>query len=92
MQAGAYQNSTYVVGVAKAGSEDGFTLFGDSCIIDPNGHVVANTITEEDELITAECDLDLCTFGKETIFNFASHRRDEHYSLITNQTGVIAPD
>jgi predicted amidohydrolase len=92
MQAGAYQNSTYVVGVAKAGKEDGFPLFGDSCIVDPNGQVVAKTKTEEDELITAECDLDLCTFGKETIFNFANHRRVEHYSLITNQTGVIAPD
>lgn len=92
MQAGAYQNSTYVVGVAKAGNEDGFPLFGDSCIVDPNGHVIAHATTEEDELVVAECDLDLCNFGKETIFDFARHRRIEHYGLITQQTGVIAPD
>ena len=92
MQAGAYQNSTYVVGVAKAGNEDGFPLFGDSCIVDPNGHVIAHATTEEDELVVAECDLDLCNFGKETIFDFARHRRIEHYGLITEQTGVIAPD
>ena len=30
MQAGAYQNSTWVVGAAKAGSEDGFDLMGGS--------------------------------------------------------------
>ena len=92
MQAGAYQNSTYVVGVAKAGNEDGFPLFGDSCIVDPNGHIIAHATTEEDDLVVAECDLDLCNFGKETIFDFARHRRIEHYGLITQQTGVIAPD
>lgn len=92
MQAGAYQNSTYVVGVAKAGNEDGFPLFGDSCIVDPNGHIIAHATTEEDELVVAECDLDLCNFGKQTIFDFARHRRIEHYGLITQQTGVIAPD
>ena len=91
MQAGAYQNATYVVGVAKAGNEDGFPLFGDSCIVDPNGRIMAHAETEEDELVIAECDLDECTFGKETIFNFDKHRRTEHYGLIVEQTGVIAP-
>ena len=37
------------------------------------------------------CDLDATTFGKETIFNFANHRRIEHYGLITSQTGVVLP-
>ena len=88
LQAGAYQNSTWVVAVAKAGVEDGFPLFGASCIVDPSGEIVAETTTEDDELIVAECDLDATTFGKETIFNFAQHRRTEHYGLITGQTGV----
>ena len=30
-------------------------------------------------------------FGKETIFDFARHRRIEHYGRITSQTGVILP-
>ena len=38
-----------------------------------------------------DCDLDATRFGKETIFNFARHRRIEHYGLITERTGAIPP-
>jgi predicted amidohydrolase len=92
LQAGAYQNSTWVVAVAKAGVEDGHPLFGASVIVDPNGMIVAESKTEGDELIVADCDLDATRFGKETIFDFARHRRIEHYGLITAQTGAIEPD
>jgi len=92
MQAGAYQNSTWVVGVAKAGNEDGHELMGASAIIAPTGEVVAQCKTVGDELAVAECDLDACNFGKQTIFNFAAHRRIEHYSLITEQNGATPPD
>ncbi|MFP1765639.1 N-carbamoyl-D-amino-acid hydrolase [Lonsdalea quercina] len=88
MQAGAYQNATWVVGVAKAGVEDGFPLMGGSVIIDPNGFVVARAKGQDDELIVHRCDMDLCQFGKTTIFDFAHHRRIEHYGIITRQTGV----
>ena len=91
MQAGAYQNSTWVVGIAKAGVEDGHPMIGGSVIVAPNGEIVVEAETEEDELIVAECDLDACTFGKETIFDFARHRRIEHYGLITERTGAIPP-
>lgn len=91
LQAGAYQNSTWVVAVAKAGVEDGHPLFGCSCIVDPNGVVVAESSSENDELIVADCDLDATVFGKQTIFDFARHRRPEHYGLITSQTGVVLP-
>ena len=40
VQAGAYQNSTWVVAVAKAGVEDGFPLIGGSLIVDPDGEIV----------------------------------------------------
>ncbi|MFC7705571.1 N-carbamoyl-D-amino-acid hydrolase [Plastorhodobacter daqingensis] len=88
MQAGAYQNSTYVVGVAKAGTEDGHHLMGGSVIVDPDGEIIARATTEDDELITAECDFDRCTFGKTTVFDFARHRRIEHYQRIGSQTGI----
>lgn len=91
MQAGAYQNATWVVGVAKAGVEDGFPLMGGSVIVDPNGFVVARAAGQGDELITHRCDMDLCNFGKSTIFDFARHRRIEHYDIITRQTGVERP-
>jgi predicted amidohydrolase len=91
MQSGAYQNSTWVIGVAKAGAEDGNDMMGGSVIIAPTGEIVAQCRTLEDELITADCDLDACAFGKETIFNFAAHRRIEHYGLITERTGAEPP-
>ena len=91
MQAGAYQNGTWVVGVAKAGHEEGCDLMGGSCIIAPSGEIVAQARGLADELITADCDLDDCTFNKSTIFNFAAHRRPEHYGIITSQVGVTPP-
>lgn len=91
LQAGAYQNSTWVVATAKCGVEDGHPLFGGSAIVNPDGEVIAEARTEEDELIVADCDLDATIFGKETIFDFARHRRIEHYGLITSQAGVVRP-
>jgi predicted amidohydrolase len=91
-QAGAYQNATWVVGVAKCGREEGCDLIGQSAIIiAPSGEIVAQAATLGDELVTARCDLDSTIFGKETIFDFARHRRIEHYGLITSQTGVVRP-
>lgn len=79
MQAGAYQNSTWVVGVAKAGVEEGVSQMGGSCIIAPTGVIVAQAETLEDELLLADCDLDQALVGKRTEFNFALHRRPELY-------------
>jgi predicted amidohydrolase len=91
VQAGAYQNSTWVVAVAKAGVEDGHPLFGASVIVNPDGEVVAETRTEADEILVHRCDLDAGRFGKETIFDFKRHRRIEHYGRITSQVGVTLP-
>lgn len=91
MQAGAYQNGTWVVGVAKAGREEGFDMMGGSVIIAPSGEIVSQAHTLGDELITAECDLDECQFNKTTIFNFEAHRRPEHYKIITDQVGATPP-
>ncbi|MDA8869895.1 N-carbamoyl-D-amino-acid hydrolase [Rhizobiaceae bacterium] len=88
LQAGAYQNATWVIAVAKAGDEDGHPLIGGSLIVDPEGRIVAEAKTEGDELLAAECDLDATAFGKSTIFDFARHRRVEHYGLITERTGA----
>jgi predicted amidohydrolase len=88
MQSGAYQNGTWVVGVAKAGDEDGIRQIGGSMIVAPSGEIVARATTEGDELIVARCDLDLCNSYKRTTFNFAAHRRPEHYGMIIERTGV----
>ena len=49
------------------------------------------TLSEKDELVLAEIDLDDCLFGKKTIFDFSRHRRVEHYVRITNQTAAQSP-
>jgi N-carbamoyl-D-amino-acid hydrolase len=91
VQSGAYQNSTWVVSVAKAGNEDGFPLIAGSIIANPDGEIVAQASGEDDELFTHACDLDDSVFGKQTIFDFARHRRIEHYGRIVSQTGVELP-
>ena len=90
-QANAYMNATWAVCVAKAGQEDGSGLIGGSCIVDPNGRIVAEARSLADEVVVAACDLDLCLQGKSKMFDFAAHRRPMHYRPITEQTGVITP-
>lgn len=92
MQAGAYQNATWVVGTAKCGNEEGSRMGGQSVIIAPSGEIVAQSVTVEDEVITARCDLNFGKRYKETIFDFEAHRRPEHYSLIVERSGAVAPD
>jgi predicted amidohydrolase len=91
VQANAYMNATWAVAVAKAGDEDGSGLIGGSCIVDPNGVIVAQAATLADEVLVADCDLDLCRQGKDKMFNFAAHRQPAHYTAITERAGVIEP-
>ena len=91
MQAGAYQNGTWVVGVAKGGIEEGVESLAQSAIIAPSGQIVAQAVTIGDELVTARCDLDWCKQYKETLFDFERYRRPEVYTRITAQKGAIAP-
>ncbi len=83
MQAGAYQNGTWVVGVAKAGREENCDLIGGTCIIAPTGEIVAQCTTLGDEIAIAECDLDRCREIQDNIFNFAVHRQPDQYGLLT---------
>ena len=89
MQSGAYQNGTFVVGVAKGGVEEGVDGLADSSIIAPSGEILAKTETNGDEVVTAVCDLDWCNNYKNTLFNFDRYRRPEVYGRITSQRGSI---
>jgi predicted amidohydrolase len=91
MQAGAYQNATFVVGVAKAGVEEGCELIGGTLIAAPTGEIVAQAVTQGDEVVVAACDLDLCASYKATTFNFARHREPEQYRLIVERKGAVPP-
>jgi len=91
MQSGAYQNGTWVVGVAKAGNEEGVEQIGNSIIVAPSGEIVAACTTTGDELAIARCDLDLTASYKTTTFNFARHRQPEHYRMIVERKGAVPP-
>ncbi len=80
-----------MVGVAKSGVEEGCELIGNSSIIAPTGEVIGQALTQEDELVVARCDLDLCKSYKATIFNFAKHREPEQYRMIVERKGAIEP-
>jgi predicted amidohydrolase len=89
MQSGAYQNGTWVVGVAKGGVEEGVDSLGQSMIVAPSGQIVAQAITTDDELIFATCDMDWCKKYTGTLFDFDRYRRPEVYGRITSQRGVV---
>jgi hypothetical protein len=91
MAAGAYQNATWIVGVAKGGVEAGVEGLSDSQIIAPSGEVVAGAETAGDEVVVAQCDLDLGLAYKRTVFDFDRYRRPEMYTRIATQRGVVEP-
>jgi N-carbamoyl-D-amino-acid hydrolase len=87
-QSMAFQNATWLVETAKCGAEDGFRMFGHSLIVAPTGEIAAKTTTEDDEVVCFKCDIDLAQDLKRTMFNFAAHRRPEHYRLIVDRVGA----
>jgi N-carbamoyl-D-amino-acid hydrolase len=88
LQAGAYQNAAWVLAAAKCGAEDGFAMIGGSAIVAPTGEIAARALSEEDEVIVTDLDLELGEYLRRTVFNFEKHRRIEHYRLITERTGA----
>ena len=81
MRAGAYANLCFVVGVAKAGVEDGVELIAGTCIIDPQGQVLARAATRGDELVVARIDLDQMAPLRNR-WNFLGRRQPQHYGLL----------
>jgi predicted amidohydrolase len=85
LRAGAYQNNLFVVGIAKAGVEDGMELIGGSCIVSPMGQVLAKAGTTGDELVAARIDLDQMIPARKR-WDFLGRRHPEHYGLLTQPT------
>jgi hypothetical protein len=91
MQAGAYQNGAFVVGVAKGGIEEGVDSLAQTVIVAPSGQIIAQCITTGDEVAVARVDLDFCLFYKKTLFDFDRYRIPEAYRLITERRGSEPP-
>jgi predicted amidohydrolase len=81
LRSGAYANLCFVLGVAKAGVEDGVELIAGSAIIDPLGQVLARAATNRDELVVARLDLDQMAPVR-TRWNFLGRRQPQHYGHV----------
>ena len=81
MRAGAYANACWVVGVAKAGIEDGLELIAGSSVINPQGQIVARAGTTGDELIAARIDVEAMVPVRKR-WNFLGRRQPQHYGTL----------
>jgi predicted amidohydrolase len=81
MRSGAYANACFVVGIAKAGVEDGMELIGGSSVINAQGQIIAKASTTGDELISALIDLDQMTPVRKR-WNFLGRRQPQHYDVL----------
>lgn len=88
LQASAYQNTCWIAAAAKAGIEEGIPAIGGSCIVAPSGEVAVQTLSMEDEVINYLCDMAIGREYRETMFNYAIHRRPEHYRAIVDRVGA----
>jgi N-carbamoyl-D-amino-acid hydrolase len=91
LQAHAHENAMWVAAAAKCGAEDGFHMIGGSCIVAPSGEIAVQSVTEDEEVISFDCNLTLGDTFRQHVFNFAKHRRPEHYRLIVERTGAGEP-
>ncbi|OZI72592.1 N-carbamoyl-D-amino-acid hydrolase [Bordetella genomosp. 2] len=91
LQSAAYQNACWIAAAAKAGVEEGSPMIGGSCIVAPAGEIMVRAFSEDDEVINYMCDLSVSGHYRANIFNFAAHRRPEHYRPIVERTGAGAP-
>jgi len=91
LQSGAYQNGSWVVGVAKGGVEEGVAQLAETAIIAPSGEVMVQAEGQGDELIVHACDLDETRPYKEGVFHFGRNRQIQHYGLITEQRAAQPP-
>ena len=90
MRSGAYANLCFVVGVAKAGVEDGVELIGGSSIINPLGQVLAKAATSGDELVVARIDLDQMVPVRKR-WNFLGRRQPQHYGTVLQRVTEKEP-
>ncbi len=85
MQAGAYQNSLFVVAAAKAGVEEGVEMLAESCVIAPSGELLAQAEGVGDELVVARLDLEMAERYRRFL-DLEGSRRSEAYGPIAAPT------
>lgn len=88
MQSNSYMNSCFSISAARCGLDDGkYDLIGASGIMDPQGHILAEAKTKEDEVVFAEINLDDCRQGKEKV-GYAVHLFFTHWILMLDRLSI----
>lgn len=88
LQSNSYMNSCFSISAARCGLDDGkYDLIGASGIVDPQGHILAEAKTKEDEVVFAEINLDDCRQGKEKV-SCAVHLRFTHRILMLDRLSI----
>ena len=73
-QYNSYANSCFSISAGRCGMDDDhFDLIGGSNVVDPDGHIIAEAKTTEDELVIATIDLDDCQRGKNEVSSIEIH-------------------
>jgi N-carbamoylputrescine amidase len=74
-------NEFFVAGLNRVGTEGKYTYYGRSVIVDPVGEIMAQAGRTE-EVLVADCDLDLVT-ERRRAWQFYRDRRPDSYGLLT---------
>ncbi|HLZ69876.1 MAG TPA: nitrilase-related carbon-nitrogen hydrolase [Dehalococcoidia bacterium] len=88
MRAGAAANGVYVIAAGKGGEEAGIRYLGGSCIIAPNGEIIARARGDGDELVMAKIDRERGRAIRERL-NLAQNRRPEQYGILTRVRAAV---
>lgn len=75
MQIRAYENSTYIVAVNKAGNEEGWEFMGSSLIVDKEGKILQKASKNEEEILFQDINIE----DNMPKCKFFSKRRPEAY-------------
>jgi predicted amidohydrolase len=84
LRARALENTIYLAGVNRVGTEGEIKLFGGSCIIDPRGRYLAQAKINEEDLLIKTINLDdLSSYRCE--LPYLRDRQPDLYSNIANR-------
>ena len=85
----AASNCVYVCSLNRVGREDRITFWGGSFVAGPNSAILAKA-GDQEEIITAECDLDRVQALQES-WRFLENRRPEVYGSLTESPNHQTP-
>ena len=79
MRSHAITNGVFIVAANRVGTESNIEFWGNSFIVDPYGNVMAQGSTDQNQVVTSECNLDSIETAR-THWPFLRDRRIDAYS------------